>query len=207
MIEERKRCPAPDLFVRKDSIMNEKRFNPDQLHKLNNPKRLHDVPPDQLWAKTQLQEADVLIDIGAGTGFFSIPFVPYAKKIYACDISDIMLEWLREKICPSYPTIIPVKMETHAVPLPDQLADLVYMINLHHELDGAAALLRECRRLLKDGGKLLVVDWKKQEMAEGPPAGIRCLPAEVKDELLQAGFRNITVDEELAKHFLLVAEK
>lgn len=187
--------------------MNEKRFNPAQLHKLNNPKRLHDLPPDRLWAKTGLQEADVLIDIGAGTGFFSIPFVFYTKKLYACDISDIMLDWLRENVCPNYPTIIPVKMEAHAVPLPDQLADLVYMINLHHELDGAAALLRECRRLLKGSGKLLIVDWKKQEMAEGPPTDIRCRSEEVKDELLQAGFRNITVHEELAKHFLLVAEK
>jgi len=187
--------------------MSEKRFDPKKLHKLNNPKRLHDLPPDYLWTKAGLRAAEVLIDIGAGTGFFSIPFVPYTKKLYACDISDVMLTWLRENVCPSYPTIVPVKMETQAVPLPDQLADLVYMINLHHELDKPTDLLRESRRLLKDGGKLLIVDWKKQEMAEGPPVEIRCLPAEVKGEVERAGFRNSVVHEELGKHFLLVAEK
>ncbi|MCB2217742.1 class I SAM-dependent methyltransferase [Desulfofustis glycolicus] len=187
--------------------MSEKRFNPKKLHKLNNPKRLHDLPPDYLWAKADLQATEVLVDIGAGTGFFSIPFVPLTKRLYACDISEIMLDWLRENVCPHYPSIIPVKMEMQAVPLPDQLADLVYMINLHHELDDPAILLRECWRLLKDGGKLLIVDWKKQEMAEGPPAQIRCLPSKVKDDVVRAGFRNGVVDEALAKHFLLVAEK
>ncbi len=187
--------------------MNEKRFDPKKLHKLNDPKRLRDLPPDYLWAKICLPAAEVLIDIGAGTGFFSIPFAPYAKKLYACDISDVMLAWLQQNVCPSYPTIVPVKMAAQAVPLPDQVADLVYMINLHHELDEPVDLLRECRRLLKDGGKLLIADWKKQEMAEGPPAEIRCLPEEVKSDVEQAGFRNGIVHEELVKHFLLVAEK
>jgi ubiquinone/menaquinone biosynthesis C-methylase UbiE len=187
--------------------MSEKRFDPKKLHKLNNPARLHDLPPDYLRAKADLRAAEVLVDIGGGTGFFSIPFVPFTEKLYACDISGVMLDWLRENVCPHYPTIIPVKMETQVVPLPDQLADLVYMINLHHELDDPTRLLRESRRLLKDGGKLLIVDWKKQEMAEGPPTEIRCLPSKVKDDAERAGFRNGVVDEALVKHFLFVAEK
>ncbi len=52
--------------------MKEKRFNPKKLHKLNNPKRLLDLPPEYIWSKLNMNAANVIIDIGAGTGFFSI---------------------------------------------------------------------------------------------------------------------------------------
>ena len=56
--------------------MNDKRFDPKKLHKLNNPDRLLDLPPQYIWDKLNLQltGADTFVDIGAGTGFFSIPF-------------------------------------------------------------------------------------------------------------------------------------
>jgi ubiquinone/menaquinone biosynthesis C-methylase UbiE len=77
--------------------MDEKRFNPQKLHKLNNPDRLSDQPPEYIWNKLNLKNPNVLVDIGAGTGFFSIPFVGYTKrgKVFACDISDIMIEWMK----------------------------------------------------------------------------------------------------------------
>ena len=187
--------------------MNEKRFNPKKLHKLNNPKRLLDLPPEYIWSKLNMNAANVIMDIGAGTGFFSIPFANYTKELFACDISDIMIEWMTKNICPKYPNIIPLNMETNSVPLQDKISDLVYMINLHHELDEPDKMLKECRRLLKDNAMIFIADWKKEEMAEGPPMHLRCLPVEVKKQLLSVGFRNIALYDEMEKHFLIVAEK
>lgn len=45
-------------------------------------------------------------------------------------------------------------MEERAVPLEDGLADLVYMINLHHELEAPEEILNESYRLLKENGKI-----------------------------------------------------
>lgn len=55
--------------------MTEKKFGPKKLAKLNNPKRLKDIPPDYVWDKLRMEKADVPVEIGAGTAFFSIAFL------------------------------------------------------------------------------------------------------------------------------------
>jgi len=191
--------------------MDDKKFDPKKLQKLNNPERLLDTPPEEIWKHLNLNigELDTFIDIGAGTGFFSVPFVKYIKngKIYACDISELMVNWMTSNICPKYPNIIPIRMEENTIILQDELADLVYMINLHHELNSPEQMLKEAYRLLKRAGKIFIVDWKKEEMPQGPPVEIRYKPEKVQDQLLKAGFEDVNIYNEMQKHFLLVARK
>jgi ubiquinone/menaquinone biosynthesis C-methylase UbiE len=189
--------------------MNEKKFDPKKLHKLNNPQRLLDIPVEYIWSKIQRATPEVFVDIGAGTGFFSVPFLKYLKngKIFACDTSAIMIEWMTANICPQYPDIVPLEMAESVVPLQEGIADLVYMINLHHELDKPQAILEESYRILKKNGTLFIVDWKKEEMSEGPPLHIRYSPQQVQAQLAKAAFENGQFFEDMPKHFLVVAEK
>ena len=189
--------------------MNEKKFDPKKLQKLNNPQRLKDIPPDYVWDKLNIEKANVLVEIGAGTAFYSIAFLQHAKasKIYACDVSEVMINWVKENVVPMFPNIIPVKTEEHNVPLDDGIGDLVFMINLHHELDNPCLSVEEAYRILKPEGKIFVVDWKKKDMSEGPPTKIRCLPEQVKEEMVNAGFKDVDIYDELQKHFLVVGKK
>ena len=189
--------------------MDEKKFDSQKIIKLNDPNRLLDIPPEYIWNKLNLIKSDILVDIGAGTGFFSIPFVSFTKngKVFACDISDIMIEWMENNICPKYPNIVPLKMEEHAIPLEDDLADLVYMINVHHELDAPEEILKESFRLLRNNGKIFIVDWKKEDTPQEPPKHLRYLPEQVQSQLIRVGFENLTIDNEMSKHFLVIAEK
>ena len=189
--------------------MNDNNPDSQKINKLNNPGRLLDIPPEYIWNKLTIVKPDVLVDIGAGTGFFSVHFLNYTKngKIFACDISDIMIQWMKNNICPKYSNIVPLKIEENVVPLEDGIADLVYMMNLHHELDNPEAILEESFRILKKNGTIFIVDWKKEDMSEGPPTHIRYLPEQVKDQLANVGFKNITIFDEMPKHFLVVAEK
>ena len=189
--------------------MNNNKFDPKKLRKLNDPVRLTDIPPEFIWGKLHIDKPEVLVEIGAGTAFFSIAFLEHFRpsKIYACDVSETMLDWVKENVCPMHPNIIPVKNEEHSVPLDDGIADLVFMINLHHELDNPSLTLKDSHRILKPGGEIFIVDWKKKEMDQGPPAEIRCLPEQVKDELINAGFSSVNAFDELTKHFLVVGRK
>jgi ubiquinone/menaquinone biosynthesis C-methylase UbiE len=189
--------------------MNEKKFDPKKLQKLNNPQRLLDIPPEYVWGKLNLEKPDVLVEIGAGTAFFCIAFLQHFKlsTIYACDLSDVMINWVKENVSPKYPNIIPVKSEEHSVPLDDRIADLVFMITLHHELDNPSLTVEESYRILKPGGEIFIVDWKKIDMDEGPPKKIRCSPEQVKEELMKSGFCGVYIYDELPKHFLVVGEK
>ena len=190
--------------------MTDKKFNPKQLAKLNDPgrKEIHD--PHKIWDTLGLNTPEVLVDIGAGTGFFAIPFADKIPEgiIYACDTSAVMLDWLKENLPAKYQgRIIPLKTEESTIGLEDGIADLVFMMLLHHELDNPAQMLLEVKRLLKSGGKIMIVDWAKKEMPFGPPMEIRVDAATIEEQLRQAGFSNIVQHDVLPYNSFLVADK
>lgn len=189
--------------------MSDKKFDLKKLEKLNNPQRLVDIPPEYIQSKLTMEMSKTIIEIGAGTAFFSIAFLKqfHPSKIFACDISDIMVNWMQENISPDYPNIIPVKNQENSVPLDDHTSDLVFMIALHHELENPSLMLDEAYRLLEPGGKILIVDWKKEEMPQGPPLTIRCLPETIENQLIKSNFNEIQIVNELQKHFVIVARK
>lgn len=193
-----------------------KKFNPEKLKKLNNPERLKMIPCDFIIKKAGLNnnidEKLCLVDIGAGTGFFSINMSALFKVkpfVFACDISDIMLDWMTNNICKTHDNIRPVKMQESSVPLDNCIADLVFTINLHHELHEPAQILAEALRLLKPGGKIAIIDWKKnaKNKKTSPPDDIRFTGYQVKDQLVAAGFKNIEVNDEADDIFMVFGGK
>ena len=188
----------------------ERKFDPKKFAKLNDPRRLEYLNPEIIWEKVAIGDPAVLIDIGAGTGFFSLLFCRKMKqgKVYACDIADELLAWMNDNLpAESKDCVIPVKMEESSVPLPDNMADLVYMINLHHELEEPLKILEESGRLLKEGGKLMIIDWKKEDSPEGPPSEIRVPEETIEDQMLASGFSNVTKHAVLPYHNFLVCER
>jgi len=183
-------------------------FDPKKLNKLNNPERLKDIPPEYIWNKLALENVKTIVDIGAGTGFFSIPFMKLsgAKQVFACDISETMINWMQENLSEEHPNILPIQMKEEILPLENSIADLVFMITLHHELKNPLENLKEARRLLKKGGKIFIIDWKTTEMKQGPPLNVRCKTEDVKEQIKEAGFTNIIVDDSLPKFFLIIGE-
>lgn len=189
--------------------MTDRKFNPEKLAKLNNPQRLADISPEFIRSRLTGEAPRVLVDIGAGTGVFSVAFQHFfpAARVYACDLAEPMLAWMQEQVVPRHPGIVPVKSGESSIPLEDGLADLVFMITLHHELSDPADMLGESYRLLRPGGELFIVDWKPVDMPEGPPLAIRCQPDYVSEQMRRAGFARVRSHDGLSKHFLLTATR
>ncbi len=187
-----------------------KKFDPKKLDKLNDPTRLEHLNPDIIWKKAALKNPTVLVDIGAGTGFFALIFSKKMKagKVYACDIAEEMLEWMNSNLpLESRGIVIPVKMGENSVPLPDNTADLVYMINLHHELEEPVKVLAESARLLRKEGALMIIDWKKEETPEGPPLDIRVAEETIESQMKEGGFSTVRKYHVLPYHYLLIGKK
>jgi ubiquinone/menaquinone biosynthesis C-methylase UbiE len=189
--------------------MHEKRFDPRKLDKLNNPERLKTLPPAYIVEKAGLTNPEVIADVGAGTGFFSVPFAGMfpGSNIQALDISETMVSWIQENITPDYVNIEARLMEDNQLPLDDSSVDFLFMINLHHELDAPFKMLTECKRVLKPGGIIAISDWKKKETAGGPPLAIRYETTAVEQELDEAGFGKINSHQDLPTNFLTIATK
>ena len=188
------------------------KFNMDKLERLNDPGRFETLPPDVFWDALGAPTGEVtIVEIGAGTGLFAAAFAERAPEavIYAADMADEMLEWMRlNRPEVTEERIVPVKASETGLPMPDEVADALYMINLHHELADPAASYAEAFRLLKPGARLLVVDWAPRETPKGPPLEVRAQPELVAGLLGDAGFGDVCVNaNKLPWHWLVTAER
>jgi len=174
------------------------KFDMAKLERLNDPGRFESLPPDVFWhALGEPVAARVIVEIGAGTGLFAAEFVGRAPGavVYAADTAQQMLDWMREhRPEVAAGRIVPVLATETSVPLADAIADAIYMINLHHELAEPDASYAEAYRLLKPGGRLLVVDWADRDTPKGPPRDVRVSAAELTALLNRAGFTDVHVD-------------
>jgi len=190
-------------------------MNPHQKFDLSKIARLDDVGrfetmrPEVMWDALGSPEPRCIVEIGAGTGLFSERFTELAPHatVYAADTEVAMLDWMREhRPGVAAGRVVPVLSEETAVPLPDESADLVMMLNLHHELADPPAMYAEALRLLMSGGQLLLVDWAARETPKGPPLAIRATAEQLDEVVRRVGFTDVVTHEgALPWHNLLTA--
>ena len=98
-------------------------------------------------------------------------------------------------------------MEEVKVPLENNIADFVFMVNLHHELNKPEETLSECNRLLKPGGKIAISDWRKEKSEHGPSYELRIDTSDVKTQLQKSNFCDIKEHTGFPNNFLIIAKK
>ncbi len=163
-----------------------------------------------MWAALGAPERAVVVDVGAGTGLFAARFAEMApgSTVYAVDTEDVMLDWMRANRAEvASGRVVLVKGEETKIPLPDDFAGLVTMINLHHELADPDATYSEVHRLTKPGGQLLVVDWKPGDSPKGPPQNVRVTPEVLAESVRRAGFVRVRSHGGLPWASLITAER
>lgn len=185
------------------------KFDVAKLERLNDPGRFDSLPPEKMWDALGRPDARTVVDIGAGTGLFAAAFATLAPlaTIYAVDNEPVMVDWMkahRPEVAAG--RLVPVVSSETSLPLADGIADVVTMINVHHELADPGAVYGEAFRVLAPGGRILVVDWAPHETPKGPPLNVRADPADLVGLLAGAGFREARVHEGLLDwHFVVTA--
>lgn len=155
--------------------MNEGIFDVRKAPKLDNPGRIIDLRPRELLHDIAgVVSGDTGIDFGSGTGFFALPMaelVGSRGKVYAVDNSEEMMEHLRAKNPPV--NVIPVNRDVRRTGLDSRIANVCLLAFILHEVKEPDILVAEAFRLLKPGGRLVVVEWKAELESPGPPRSKR----------------------------------
>lgn len=121
--------------------------------------------PDLVALLGLLDEDATVADLGCGTGQFAATVAPYVGRVLAVDGSAAMLAAARRRLGP-HENVVLRQGELEAVPLEDGEADLAVLLLVLHYLPQPAAALAEAARVVKPGGRLLVVDMMPHDREE-----------------------------------------
>lgn len=183
----------------------------DLVSRFEDPERAVWQQPEKVFALMGDIQGKTLMEIGAGTGYFSFMAREKGARVIAADIDERFLDFIQAKR--DSLGIEPGQMEIRKIPetspgmRPNEV-DLVYMVNVYHHIEGRPEYFARLLQNLKNGGKLMIVDFKKEDTPHGPPTEMRLSPDEVKKELSQAGFNNVEEHSDiLPEQYILIAGK
>lgn len=155
--------------------------------------------PDMIIQQLGDLSQKIVVDLGAGEGYFTFRLVPKAQKVIAVDIAQRYLTYIDSLKSELIPEFRP-RLETRLATLTDanlqpSEVDVVVMVNTYMYIQNRVAYLKRLKKGISVGGKVLIVDYKERNLPVGPPSNIKIPLAMVEKELAAAGFKKVKSDD------------
>lgn len=152
------------------------------------------IPPEALISQLPIQKNHTLLDVGAGSGFFTIPMAEStAGKVYAMDPDPRMLSVIAAKAeKKGLANIELIEDYLENLSLQNNSVDFVMASLILHEVSSLTKALSIILKVLKPGGHLLCLEYEKDDLiTEGPPMSIRIGSEELEKALSLSGFEMV----------------
>ncbi len=159
----------------------------------------------------RIQRDQTVADIGAGSGYYTVRMaaeVGPRGKVYATDIQPGMLDILRRRVAREGLTNVETVLGTPDDPkLPADTLDLALMVDVYHELEAPQVFVRRLRSALKKTGRLVLLEYRKEDPRVPIRPEHKMSVAQVKAELEPEGFRLVQVLNDLPWQHILVLNR
>jgi ubiquinone/menaquinone biosynthesis C-methylase UbiE len=171
------------------------------------------VKPEDIIGQVELKKGQVVADFGSGAGFYSVAaarLVGDEGAVYSVDIMPDRLAVTQSSAAHAglkNITVVQHDLEKPITGLDAATFDLVIISNILHQVSSREVVVRNAYSLLKTGGKLLVVEWKKGFSVFGPKASIRVGEHEARDLVHKLGFKPLRNLEAPGFHYAILFEK
>lgn len=165
----------------------------DKINRLENDARVKELNPTHTLIRAGFRAGMTLCDIGAGTGLFSFVAAEISKNdIYALEISEQMIELLAQRMLErNVKNLIIKKVDSDILPLDDNCCDMAIMVTVLHEVDNKESMLREVKRILKQLGKLMIIEFHNRKTPMGPPVEQRLAQKHVEELCNRIGLHTL----------------
>ena len=178
---------------------------------LDRAERVTEEEPDLALDAIRITPGSVVADVGAGSGYMTVKMakrVGPGGKVYANDIQLEMLSRLRQRLMREKITNVETVLGTAEDPkLPSEALDLILMVDVYHEFSEPQAMLRRMRDALKPDGRLVLLEYRKEDPAIPIRLEHKMSVAEAKLEVEAEGYTLSKVDEVLPRQHILVFAK
>lgn len=171
-------------------------------------------------SRLNLEGNEVFVDAGCGDGHVSM--IAYEMMddeaiIYAVDAYQPSIEDLKKDLDDAKITnVIPIQSDiTNKIAIADDTVDICLLINVFHHFVATNKIdeaIRELKRIIKNNGKIAVMDFKKLDTGYGPKLKFKRSPQEVAEMFNRHELEIVNLDTEVGEelddgsksHYLIV---
>jgi ubiquinone/menaquinone biosynthesis C-methylase UbiE len=178
-----------------------RKFDPANRHLLFADDRAERFDRYELLRSLGVGTGKAMADLGCGPGFFTLPaaeLVGPTGKVFAVDVQQEMVDDLRSRLAQQGITNVVVRRSSELEPsIPQRSVDVALLAFVLHEIDQRSSFLLAAKRLLRDDGRVAVLEWEKIETPVGPSLEERVTADEIIADAAAAG---LVLEEQRSPH-------
>ncbi|HKU13690.1 MAG TPA: class I SAM-dependent methyltransferase [Steroidobacteraceae bacterium] len=185
-------------------------MGPGGIPWLERPERASEEQPQRMIEALEIRPGQTIADLGAGSGYYSFriaPLVGPTGKVLAIDIEPAMLDAIAGRARREHVSnITTVRSSAQDPKLAPHSVDLLFMVDVYHELEYPYEVMTRVRAALKPGGRVALIEYR----AEAPEVLIKPLhkmsEQQVRREMQAAGFEHVETVRTLPLQHLILFE-
>jgi len=180
----------------------------DLVKRFESPERDAYQKPEKVLDYLGNLEGKKIMDIGAGSGYFSVKLAEKGAHVIAADVDDEFQAFLKKRIADNkLENIVLRKIPYDSPNLANSEVDMVLIVNTYHHIENRSDYFAKVKQGLKPDGELVVIDFFEKELPVGPPKNHKVALEIVKKELEQAGYADLDVNVGLLPYQYIIKAK
>ena len=196
---------------------------PENGHRAHGFSSANFLDSDEIIKELKLNGDETFMDAGCGDGHNAIKILEdYNHKgtVYAVDIYDASIEDMETyKKDNNVENLINIEADiTEGIPgVEDCSIDVVLLVNVFHGFKASRKLdeaVLELSRIIKDDGKIAIMDYKAWDVPNGPPTKMRSSPGDLEKLFNKHNLKKVYLNEEIGEdipqgksHYLIMFKK
>ena len=177
---------------------------------LERPTREAEERTDLVLDNLPLEADDLVADMGAGTGYFSLPIAARVPKgrVLAVDIQQEMLDIINRRAKSAGIANVEPLLATETDPrLPPGAVDLVLLVDAYHEFSHPREVMTGIVQGLRSGGRLVLIEYRGEDPAVPILALHKMTQAQARKEMEVVGLEWVETKDVLPQQHFMVFRK
>lgn len=180
----------------------------DLIMRFESPERDSYQQPEKVLKYLGKIEDKTIMDIGAGSGYFSVKLAEQGARVIAADVSEEFQAALKKRIEENNLKNIELRKSPFDSPnLALEEVDMALIVNTYHHIENRSEYFSKVKNGTKAKGELVIIDFFKTDVPVGPPQDHKISIDEVIAELKKAGYIHFEVNVDLLPYQYIIKAK